>query len=182
MTRAISFNPIGKFKEKIGKLGEATRRRKEVENLRVKANQLEGIEFKALPEATEPLQLPFGVPCFDSEGEAFDQIPAGLLLNGKIEEHQNELLPDQLTLLALVDHAAEITGLEVNIEKVVSLSPKEPIVHASIRPGKAFHGLIDSGFEGQKALPPASKEFVPLSEMFRDSLDKEVIKATKKAR
>jgi len=158
MTRSISFNLIGKIKEAISEIGQATRRWEKLQKIRVEAKALEGIEFKALPEGREYLRLPFGNLFFNPESEAYAKVPANLRLN-ECEEQGKGLSAERLMFFDLMNQAARLAGYDIEMKKLIFLDRKEPVILALIKPAEKFHEMVGRRFEEQKALTEPSLEF-----------------------
>jgi len=175
MTRSISFNLIGKVKETLSKLGEATRRFEKLQKIRVEAKTLEGIEFKALPEGRECLRLPFGNLFFHTESEAYAKVPANLRLN-EYEEQGKELSAERLIFFDLMNQAAQLAGYDIEMKKLIFLDRKEPVILVLLKPAEKFHELVGRRFEEQKALTAASLEFEKYFGFHWDETDLVVVK------
>lgn len=182
MTRAISINFFDKIKEKVSQIGEVTKRWNEIKNMRVEAKAIEGIEFEALPEGQETLQLALGSCFSDISKSNFAQVPSCFLLNRSFKEFGDELSHEQLELISMVDHAAELSGLELEIERLPLQARSKPIVYASLKPSKTFHELIDSRFEDHKALPPPSADIKSFYDFFCEKPDLEAVRRKYKKR
>jgi hypothetical protein len=176
MTRSISFNLIGKIKEAISEIGQATRRFEKLQKIRVEAKTLEGIEFKALPEGREYLRLPFGNLFFHPESEAYANVPANLRLN-EYEEQGKGLSAERLMFFDLMNQAARLAGYDIEMKKLIFLDRKEPVILVLIKPAEKFDELVGRRFEEQKALTAASVEFEKFFDFHWDETDLVAVKS-----
>jgi len=161
MTKSISFSLVSWLAAKIGEISEATKRWEQIQKIRVEAKTLEGIEFKALPEGREYLQLAFG----------------NLFYGPGNEEFSKELSTEQLVFFDLISRAAKLAGFDMEIKKLVFHDRTEPVIHALLKPTKNLQELIGQRFEEQKALPPASLEFEKIFDFLWDETDLVAVKS-----
>ena len=160
MTRSISL-PVHESDEFLRSFG-AIKRRMEIERVK--------IEHK-IPE--------MGLAFEDSQIE-FKQLPKNLFQGEIVWRLQKYATPEQITAVILLEEAAGRTEFELKLDNLDFAYPQNSSLNLLMEPSVDVMGLLETSFEERKALPPASKNFNPLSDFFKHNSESEPFYVRKK--